>query len=129
MKKTKAQIKAFFSEKGKISETTANTITDLIYDKGLDIKSLDRIMWRIEDYVRKEKMATIFDLLTADEIGAIIDEMIAEDLEWKAKCMPSQDGTSLSANKNFTAWGFSEFAEHKSDYKSGEIIDIQIMRT
>lgn len=85
MKKTKAQILAFFSEKKIISQTTATAITDSLYEKGLDIKSLERVMWRIEEYVRREKMATIFDLLTIQEIGQIIDEMIAEDNEWKTK--------------------------------------------
>jgi hypothetical protein len=130
MKKTKAQILAFFSEKGKVSKDTAQSITDLLYEKGLDIKSLDRVMWRIEDYIRKEKMATIFDLLTPLEMGQVIDEMIAEDLAWKTRNMPSEDGTSLVATKaNFTAWGFSEFAEgDKIDKKAGDIVDIQIMR-
>ena len=105
MKKTKAQILAFFSEKGKVSKDTATSITDLLYEKGLDIKSLDRVMWRIEDYIRKEKMATIFDLLTPQEMGQVIDEMIAEDLAWKTKNMPKEDGTALVATKaNFTAW-------------------------
>lgn len=105
MKKTKAQILAFFSEKGKVSKNTAESITDLLYEKGLDIKSLDRVMWRIQDYIRKEKMATIFDLLTPQEMGQVIDEMIAEDLAWKTQNMPSEDGTGLSAVKaNFTAW-------------------------
>lgn len=130
MKKTKAQILAFFSEKSKVSKDTAESITDLLYEKGLDIKSLDRVMWRIEDYIRKEKMATIFDLLTPQEMGQVIDEMIAEDNEWKAKCMPSENGTGLSASKaNFTAWGFSEFSEdNKKDKKAGDVVDIQIMR-
>ena len=131
MKKTKAQILAFFSEKGKVSKDTATSITDLLYEKGLDIKSLDRVMWRIEDYIRKEKMATIFDLLTPQEMGQVIDEIIAEDLAWKTKNMPKEDGTSLVATKaNFTAWWFSEFAEdQKKDKKAGDIVDIQIMRT
>jgi len=131
MKKTKAQILAFFSEKGKVSKDTAQSITDLLYEKGLDIKSLDRVMWRIEDYIRKEKMATIFDLLTPLEMGQVIDEMIAEDLAWKTQNMPKEDGTSLVATKaNFTAWGFSEFAEgDKKDKKAGDVVDIQIMRT
>lgn len=118
MKKTKAQILAFFAEKSKVSKNTAESITDLLYEKGLDIKSLDRVMWRIEDYIRKEKMATIFDLLTPQEMGQVIDEMIAEDLAWKTQNMPKQDGTSLAATKaNFTAWGFSEFAEDEKKNK------------
>jgi len=131
MKKTKAQILAFFSEKGKISKDTATNITNLIYEKGLDITALDRVMWKIESYIRKEKMATIFDLLTPDEMGKVIDEMIAEDNEWKAQCLPKEAGTSLSAVKaNFTAWGFSELSDsQKNDKKANDVVDIQIMRT
>lgn len=132
MKKTKAQILAFFSEKKIISQATATAITDSLYEKGLDIKSLERVMWRIEEYVRREKMATIFDLLTIQEIGQIIDEMIAEDNEWKTKGLTSECGSSKLSQPaaNFTAWGFSEFAEgDKTAKKAGDIVDIQIMRT
>lgn len=129
MKKTKAQILAFFSEKGKVSKNTAQSITDLLYDKGLDIKSLDRVMWRIEDYVRKEKMATIFDLLTPAEMEKVIDEMIAEDNEHKIHEIQEEQSETVSLAKNFTAWGFSEFAEgDKKGKKAGDIVDIQIMR-
>lgn len=104
--KTKSEILAFFSEK-KISQNTANTISNLLYDKGLDIKSLERVMWRIERYVREEKMATIIDLLTSQEIEQVIDEMVAEDTEWATKQI--NQGTEsksdlYSEKKNFTAW-------------------------
>lgn len=131
MKKTKAQIFAFFSEKAKISQSTANTISDLLYSKGLDIMSLDRVMWRIEDYVRNTKMASIFDILAPQEIEAVIDEMIAGDNECKVKEIQEQsNGVAVSLTKNFTAWGFSEFKEQgKKDYKADDVVDIQIMRT
>lgn len=128
MKKTKAQISAIFSEK-KISKETADTISETLYNKGLDAKSLDRVIWRLEDYIRKEKMASIFDLLTSQEIEQVIDEMIAEDNEWKTKGLTAETGSTLS-RANFTAWGFSEFAEgDKTAKKAGDIVDIQIMRT
>lgn len=127
--KNKKQILAFFSEKTQVSQSTANQISDLLYNKGLDIKSLDRVMWRLEDYVRTTKMASIFDLLATQEIEAVIDEMIAEDNACRVQELQREnDGVSLA--KNFTAWGFSEFAETtKTDRQAGDIVDIQIMRT
>lgn len=103
--KTKSEILAFFSEK-KISQNTATTITNLLYDKGLDIKALERVMWRIERYVREEKMATIIDLLTSQEIEQVIDEMVAEDAEWATKQINQSEGckSEIYGEKNFTAW-------------------------
>lgn len=126
--KTKAQILAYFSEKKLISQSTATNITNALYGKGLDIKSLDRIMWRLEEFIRRDKMPAIMDLLSVPEIESVIDEMVAEDEKWKAEALNHGDnGTKLS--QNFTAWGFSEFAEKgEKTYKAGDIIDIQIMR-
>lgn len=126
--KTKAAILAFFSEKKLISQTTATNITNALYSKGLDIKSLDRIMWRLEEFIRRDKMPAIMDLLSTPEIESVIDEMVAEDMKWKAEALgPNEVGTKLS--QNFTAWGFSEFEEKGTKtYKAGDIIDIQIMR-
>lgn len=124
MKKTKLQISAFFAEKAKISKSTADMITDVLYDKELDLTVLDRVMYRIHDFVRKEKMAAVFDSLKKKEIEAIVDEMVAEDLAWKTQKSPTS-----ALSRNFTAWGFSEFKEETRTLKNGDIIDIQIMRT
>ncbi len=111
---------AQFAEKAKISQDLAKRVLAQIYAKGLDAKSTERVLWRLEDMLRTKELPKLMESLKDEQIATVIDEMIAGEAANLSKFA-----------ENLRFWGFSEvaeFAEHK-EYKAGDTVEIQIMRT
>lgn len=112
-----------FAEKAQISQALAKRILSKLYEKELDAKSLERVLWKLENMLRTKELPKLMDALKDDQIAGVIDEMIAQD---------SQNGELVRCSEeNVRFWGFSEvaeFGEHK-EYAAGDTVEIQIMRT
>ena len=77
-KPTQEQV-ARFSEENSISKETASKILDVLYKKGEDAKQLDRLLWKTEMFLKKNALPDLMNKMSADQIGKLVDEMIAED--------------------------------------------------
>lgn len=112
-----------FSEENGLSQETATKILAILYKKGEDAKSLDRLLWKMEMFLKKNEIPKLMEKMSADQIGKLIDEMIAEDE--MSECWPA------CCNEQFTAWGFSEMGEEFAEgkvFEAGDKVEIQIMR-
>lgn len=113
-----------FAEKNAVSLDLATRILKALYAKALDAKSLDRVVWRLEDMLKAKELPKLMEALTDDQIAQTIDEMMVQD----QSCNDCEVARCNEENLRF--WGFSEvaeFAEHK-EYKAGDTVEIQIMR-
>ncbi len=116
---------AQFAENAKISQALAKRILAKLYEKELDAKSLERVLWRLESMLRSKELPKLMEALKEDQIAAVIDEMIAQDTQNQtaelARC----------SEKNVRYWGFSEVAEfgESKEYAAGDTVEIQIMRS
>lgn len=114
-----------FAENAKISQALAKRILAKLYEKELDAKSLERVLWRLESMLRSKELPKLMEALKEDQIAAVIDEMIAQDTQNQtaelARC----------SEKNVRYWGFSEVAEfgESKEYAAGDTVEIQIMRS
>ena len=126
---------AQFAEKAQISQALAKRILGKLYEKSLDAKSLERVLWKLENMLRTQELPKLMDALKDDQIATVIDEMIAQDSpntvidEMIAQDSPNAEFVRCS-EENVRFWGFSEvaeFGEHK-EYAAGDTVEIQIMR-
>jgi NACalpha-BTF3-like transcription factor len=114
-----------FAEKNAVTLDLATRILKALYAKTLDAKSLDRVVWRLEDMLKQKELPKLMEALTDDQIGETIDEMMVQDQSNSMDCEVARCNES-----NVRFWGFSEvaeFAEHK-EYNAGDTVEIQIMR-
>lgn len=114
-----------FAEKNAVSLDLATRILKALYAKSLDAKSLDRIVWRLEDMLKTKELPKLMEALTDAQIAQTIDEMTVQD-----QCNSVDCEVARCNEDNLRFWGFSEvaeFAEHK-EYKAGDTVEIQIMR-
>lgn len=77
MNKKDKQIKQFSEETG-ISKSQASNILSIIYEKGLDAKVFDRVLWRMRQIVQKEELMKIVNKMSKDAITTIVDQIVVE---------------------------------------------------
>lgn len=103
-----------------MSKGLATRILDVLYEKGLDGKDFDAILWRLRRKMEKEELAKLMEKATKDTIGMIVDELI----QMRLPMAPAAD-CACSEAKFFSSL---ELAEGK-EYAAGDEIDVQILRT
>lgn len=114
-----------FSEENNLPKETASKILDVLYKKGKDAKSLDRLLWKMEMFLKKNAIPDLMNKMSAAQIWLIVDDMISEDNQMKAEV------ASNYSEKPMTVWWFSEMWSEFSDktFEAGDQVQIQIMRT
>lgn len=128
-----------FSSDTGISEKLASRILEMVYEKELNAEDFSSVLWKLRDWFIKNKMPALVEKLGDDEIGSVIDEIIAEREMWRHECprdvccAETADELEMAFNSlelPNSAWFFNalEFKEDKT-YKNGDIVRVQIMRT
>lgn len=131
--------KKFSSDTG-ISEKLASRILEMVYEKELNAEDFSSVLWKLRDWFIKNKMPALVEKLGDDEIGSVIDQIIAERAMWQRECprdvccAETAEELEMAFNSMSlpnSAWFFNALDE-KSDgkeYKKGDIVRVQIMRT
>lgn len=130
--------KKFSSDTG-ISEKLASRILEMVYEKELNAEDFSSVLWKLRDWFIKNKMPALVEKLSDDEIGSVIDQIIAERAMWQRDCprdvccAETADELEMAFNSlelPNSAWFFNalDFKEDK-EYKKGDIVRVQIMRT
>lgn len=130
--------KKFSADTG-ISEKLASRILELVYEKELSAEDFSSVLWKLRDWFIKNKMPALVEKLGDDEIGSVIDQIIAERAMWQRDC-PADVCCAETAEElemAFNSMGLPESAwffnalEFKSDitYKKDDVVRVQIMRT
>lgn len=57
-----------FSEENGLSQETATKILAILYKKGEDAKSLDRLLWKMEMFLKKNEIPKLMEKMSADQI-------------------------------------------------------------
>lgn len=128
-----------FSADTGVSLKLAKRILDVLYTKELNAQDLNAVIWRLRDWMmRQEDMAKLLEKQDDEVIEGIVDEMIRERTMYdcpKQVCC-AETGEQLSrAMKAHDArtrtWFFTalDFKEKKGDFREGDVVTIQIMRT
>lgn len=104
-----------------MSKKLATRIIDALYAKGLDAKDFDAILWRLRRKMEREELAKLMEAATAETIAQLVDEMLPMRL-------PSAPSADCSCSEGSFLSELS-LAEGKTDYKAGDTIDVQILRT
>lgn len=106
------------SEELQLSKALAKRIVDAIYEKGLDAKSFETILYRLRRLVEKEQIPKLMEEATDEMLGTLIDEMVAARAGYPEVACCSEmafvSDLSLSEGKKYAA---------------GDMIDVQILRT
>lgn len=127
-KKTKSQlavISQLFAEQTKMEKKTAERILKIIYDKGMDAKQFDRVLWRMRSLVMNTKVQELVNTMPNTEIENLVDEIVTQD-----QARSQEVCCSETDEIHFRAF-FADLphAEKGKEFKSGDVVDIQIMRT
>lgn len=110
---------AKFAEEAKVDAKLAKRIIDKLAENELLPEKLNGIIRRLRDYFLQNEYWTFLSKLKDDTIQAVIDELIAEQMEH-----PMEENYS-----EMSAWLFHEFNEEWKVYQAGDEVKIQIMRT
>lgn len=116
-----------FSEELQVSKETAKRIVDRIYEKELDATQLARVLWKLQNWLVKKNIRELFEKLTDDQIDETITEIMVEDQRMRTgpcevQCYNFKEERSL--------WIFNEIdSSIFKEYKAGDTIEMQIMRT
>lgn len=133
----KYSVVSFASDTG-ISEDLAKRILELLYEHDLTAEEMNSVLWRLRDWFTKNQMPKLMEKLTDEEIGAVMDQLIAERAMWqsecpKAVCYATSWEEMQAAFNNATmpesAWFFSQIEDKKEKYAEGDVVTIQIFRT
>lgn len=129
-----------FSSDTGISEKLASRILEMLYEKELNAEDFSSVLWKLRDWFMKNKMPALVEKLSDDEIGSVIDQIIAERAMWQRECPRdvccAETAQELEMAFNSlslpnSAWFFNALDEKADDreYKKGDIVRVQIMRT
>lgn len=114
-----------FREETKVSKGLATKIMDALYAKGLDAKDFQNIFWMLRDMFMREELPKLMENAKKDTITKLVDEVVARRARI-AECYNDNDAElSLFAPLLFSDANGGAFKE----YKEGDIVHIQIMRT
>lgn len=123
MNKKDKQIKQFSEETG-ISKSQASNILSIIYEKGLDAKVFDRVLWRMRQIVQKEELMKIVNKMSKDAITTIVDQIVVETTnQWEICCSEGENVVFRSL------FNIQEPAAEFKEFKTGDTVEIQVMRT
>lgn len=115
-----------FADATQVSQKQAETIMKIIYDKGLDAKTFDRVLWRMKNLVMNTKVQELVNTMEKTQIESLVDELVVQD-----QASPSEVCCNENDEIHFQAF-FSDIptapAEGKK-FNAGDLVDIQIMRT
>lgn len=127
-----------FSSDTGISEKLAGRILEMLYEKKLKAEDFASILWKLRDWFIQNKMPALVEKLSDDEVGSVIDQVIAERAMWQSKCPAdvccAETAADLVAAFNNmslpeSAWFFSALSKEEKTYKKGDVVKVQIMRT
>lgn len=109
-----------FSEDTGLPKQLAKKVIDLLYAKWLNSSDLRAVEREMREWIMKSKVQDLMKEMTDDDINAIIDDLIMDKMRMDIDCQRYSEGTM---------WLFSDMTNEKKEYKAGDTLDIQIMRT
>jgi len=130
MKRFKIKIDEFvakFSEENNLPKEVALKVINALYEKWQDGKQFERLVWRMETFLRKNALPDLMKKMTPEQVGLLVDDMIADD---SRECAVNESRICCNEKDNFTVWWFSDigaiFAE--KTFESGDTVELQIAR-
>ena len=116
-----------FAEKVKLEVKTAKLILDVLGSRDLDMKKFDRVLWKMESFIRQTKLQKLLNAMKKKEIERIVDDMVSEDAMHRGECVACNEG-----DVNFWLFNELQFAEKIEAghvFSAGDVVEIQVMRT
>lgn len=68
-----------FSDDTGISQEAATKILAVLYAKGKTAETLDRLLWKMQMFLQKNALPDLMNKMSKDQIGTLVDDMIADD--------------------------------------------------
>jgi hypothetical protein len=112
---------AKFAEEAKVDAKLAKRIVDKLSENELPVERMNSVIRRLKDFFVKNEYWSFLSRLKDDTIQKVIDEMIADEMRRQSEREVSCSETSMRL--------FNEFNEEWKEYKAGDEVKIQIMRT
>lgn len=126
---------ARFSQDSGVSKDLATKLLDLLYAQDLSAEDLNSLIWRLREWVMKEKLPKILEEMAEEDLKAVINQMIVERAMYRAPydicCAETPEALSAALAREEhpdTMRFFSEMAFADKELKAGDVVTIQIMR-
>lgn len=113
---------AKFAEDAKVDAKLAKRIIDKLSENELPVEKMNSVIRRLKDYFVKNDYWTRLSKLKDDTVQNVIDELIADEIRRQS------ENQSVWCNEASMRL-FTEFNEEWKEYKAGDEVKIQIMRT
>ena len=111
-----------FAENTGLSKSMAKKMLDLLYAKDLTASNLNELTRNLKNWIMENKTHEILKGLSDENINSIIDEMIMDRMRNRVE-MESQN---YSEGRT---WLFSDLITKEKQFKAGDKLEVQIMRT
>lgn len=116
-----------FSDENNLPKEVATKIINALYEKGKDAKQFERVLWKMETFIRKNSVPALMKAMTPEQVWQLVDEMIADD----SPCEDSNCSSPICCAEDFHVWWFTEmvgeqFAE--KTFEAGDTVELQIAR-
>lgn len=117
-----AELIAKFAEEAKIDAKLAKRIIDKLAENELSVEKMNSVIRRLRDWFVKNEYWSFLQKLKDDTVQKVIDEMIADEMKRARE-------DQVASCSELSVRAFHEFNEEWKEYKAGDEVKIQIMRT
>lgn len=62
------EISTKFSDENNLPKEVATKIINALYEKGKDAKQFDRVLWKMETFIRKNSVPALMKAMTAEQV-------------------------------------------------------------
>lgn len=116
-----------FSDENNLPKEVATKIINALYEKGKDAKQFERVLWRIETFIRKNYFPALMQAMTPEQVWQLVDEMIADD----SPCKEEACSSPICCAEDFHVWWFTEMVGEQfkeKTFEAGDTVELQIAR-